>query len=347
MWIENYSTLENPGPDFVRSQLQRVGHHGEVVLISGDSPTTVPAFLQGQPDLFFDLITVDADHTEAGARLDLENVLHRLKVGGVLVFDDIAHPQFPWLERTWDEVVASNTNFVCAKYTEVGHGVAFAIRRDLDAGVDVIKGLGAARLAQVSRQLKEARVEERQLRAMLAIKEQYEESLREALATKDTDVVSRLDTLTTKDSYLLALQESLATLETYTISLRTALAAREAEPADATEQIALFQQMLAAREAEIASAKEQIDLLREALETEAARSADHIAALQATLAAREAEVASAKTHIAALQAALAAREAELTNAKTYLDSLEQHLEQVQTYASVLQAIQHDGDRTGC
>jgi predicted O-methyltransferase YrrM len=157
LWLENYSNLQNTGPDFVKSQLQKVGHRGQVTLQSGNSFDTLPLFFKENPDLYFDLVTVDGDHSEEGARIDLENVLPRIRVGGVLVFDDIRHPKHPWLERVWEEVVESNTNFLSAKYTEVGHGVAFAIRRDTDTKIDAVKGAANLRTQQLSSLLEEFR----------------------------------------------------------------------------------------------------------------------------------------------------------------------------------------------
>jgi predicted O-methyltransferase YrrM/SAM-dependent methyltransferase len=129
LWVENYADLANPGPDFVRSQLKHVGYAKPVQLTSGNSLVTVPDFLKAHPDLYFDIITVDGDHSREGAVRDLQNVMPRLKIGGVLVFDDISHPLHPYLEQAWDETVAANSNFITAKFTEVGHGVALAIRR--------------------------------------------------------------------------------------------------------------------------------------------------------------------------------------------------------------------------
>jgi hypothetical protein len=65
LWTPNYAGMENPGPDFVRSEMQRVAHTGHLTLVSGDSKETVPALFTAQPDLAFDLVTVDGDHSEA------------------------------------------------------------------------------------------------------------------------------------------------------------------------------------------------------------------------------------------------------------------------------------------
>lgn len=128
LWTSNYAGMENPGPDFVRSEMRRLKHKGQLTLVSGDSKETVPAFFTAHPDLAFDLITVDGDHSAAGARIDLQNVLPRLKIGGVIVLDDIAHPQHTYLQQVWDHTVATDRRFSSASYTELGYGVAFAVR---------------------------------------------------------------------------------------------------------------------------------------------------------------------------------------------------------------------------
>ena len=126
LWVADYAGAANPGPDFVRSELRAVGHQGGVVLMSGDSRNTVPAFLRTQPDLYFDLITVDGDHSLLGAATDLANTLPRLKVGGVVVFDDIS--AVPALRRVWEKVVKRDSRYAAWEFTDAGYGTAVAIR---------------------------------------------------------------------------------------------------------------------------------------------------------------------------------------------------------------------------
>ena len=68
IWEENYGGMQNPGAEFVRSEMRRLGHRGKLELVSGDSHITVPKYFQDHPDAYFDLITVDGDHTDRGAR---------------------------------------------------------------------------------------------------------------------------------------------------------------------------------------------------------------------------------------------------------------------------------------
>jgi len=75
------------------------------------------------------MITVDGDHSEAGALDDLKNVIPHLSVGGILVFDDIAHPAHPYLINVWKKTMAQFPFLTSFEFTELGYGVAFAIRK--------------------------------------------------------------------------------------------------------------------------------------------------------------------------------------------------------------------------
>jgi predicted O-methyltransferase YrrM len=126
LWMEGYGGLDNPGPDFVRGELAAIGHTGELTLTSGDSARTVPAFLGERPDLFFDIINVDGDHSVMGAARDMANVLPRLKVGGIIVFDDISSA--PHLQRVWRWFVKEDGRYRAWEFDEAGAGVAAAVR---------------------------------------------------------------------------------------------------------------------------------------------------------------------------------------------------------------------------
>ena len=129
MWSKDYAGIENPGQDFVLKELTRLGYRGKVEFVSGNSHQTVPAYLKQHKDLYFDLITVDGDHTDSGAARDLRDVMPRLKIGGILVFDDITHPKHPNLSKIWSKCVMSDPRFSCWEYRELGYGVALAIRK--------------------------------------------------------------------------------------------------------------------------------------------------------------------------------------------------------------------------
>ncbi|MEE8385570.1 MAG: class I SAM-dependent methyltransferase [Dehalococcoidia bacterium] len=139
LWIEDYFAAPNTGPDFVRQELLAAGHRGSVTLTSGPSAETLPAFLRQHPDLYFDLITVDGDHSFLGAARDLANTLPRLKVGGIVVLDDICLA--PDLKRLWESVIERDTRYVTWEFTDGGPGVAAAVR----ISDQPLSHLGAAR----------------------------------------------------------------------------------------------------------------------------------------------------------------------------------------------------------
>ena len=101
--IPDYGGEENPGEPLLREELAAIGYHGRFSFHPGDSHLTVPEFFADPGNRqHFDLIYVDGDHSEEGALADLEEVWPRLSVGGVLVFDDLAHPQHPYLADVWE-----------------------------------------------------------------------------------------------------------------------------------------------------------------------------------------------------------------------------------------------------
>lgn len=130
MWIANYANMENPGPAFVSNELISHGHKGSIEFIDGDSHQTVPYYFSQNPDKTFDLITVDGDHSPPGAMNDLCNVIPHLSIGGIVVFDDISHPSHPYLIKVWQKALELFPFLIGYEFTEMGYGVAFAIRRD-------------------------------------------------------------------------------------------------------------------------------------------------------------------------------------------------------------------------
>jgi predicted O-methyltransferase YrrM len=129
MWVEDYAGMANPGPNFVRQELIRIGHIGPATFIDGDSHVTLPAFFEAHPHASFDLVTVDGDHSLEGATADLFEVLPRLNIGGAIVFDDICHPLHPELAGLWHYLVASDPRYSSFAFSDAGYGVGFAIRK--------------------------------------------------------------------------------------------------------------------------------------------------------------------------------------------------------------------------
>ena len=129
MWIPDYAGSENPGESLVREELNKFGYQGKLTLIDGDSKKTIPKFFRQNQDLYFDLITVDGDHSIGGAKRDIINVIERLKIGGVIVFDDISSQEHPYLNKLWNKLIKKSDRFYSYEYSDLGLGVAFAIRK--------------------------------------------------------------------------------------------------------------------------------------------------------------------------------------------------------------------------
>jgi predicted O-methyltransferase YrrM len=128
MWIPGYAGMDNPGPAFVQHEIKKHGHTGTIQFINGDSHVVLPKLFKENIDLKFDMITVDGDHSDKGALDDLDTVIPRLEMGGVIVFDDIAHPLHPTLLGVWREALKKHAGLCGFEYGELGYGIAFAVR---------------------------------------------------------------------------------------------------------------------------------------------------------------------------------------------------------------------------
>lgn len=129
MWISNYAGMENPGEGMVNAELNKFSHRGKREFYNGNSHQMLKGFFKEKPDLAFDMITVDGDHTYAGAAEDLSDVLPRLKIGGAVIFDDICHPKHMYLQDVWKRMVEDDKRFTAWSYKDIGYGVGFALRK--------------------------------------------------------------------------------------------------------------------------------------------------------------------------------------------------------------------------
>jgi predicted O-methyltransferase YrrM len=124
-WEKNYSSCPNPGPEFVSSEMKKIGYQKEVHFINGDSHITVPQFFQENTE-DFDLILVDGDHTVDGAFDDLKNTMPHVRNGGILIFDDIVIVER--LDEVFHHLKKMYPNFEYHAYIQNGPGVGIAIR---------------------------------------------------------------------------------------------------------------------------------------------------------------------------------------------------------------------------
>ncbi|SNT25375.1 class I SAM-dependent methyltransferase [Rhodococcoides kyotonense] len=84
---------------------------GRHTLIQGDSHSTIREFAQSFPDMRFDVVFVDGDHSLEGARADLADLRALATHETVVVMDDIT----PWLwfgegpTQAWQEATVSGS----------------------------------------------------------------------------------------------------------------------------------------------------------------------------------------------------------------------------------------------
>lgn len=116
LWMANYADAPNPGPEFVQSEMRKIGYSKKIHLINGDSHQTLPAFFRDKKASFrerlklewtnrnrptdFDMIIIDGDHSLLGAYQDLSDTMPHCAVGGAVIFDDISSSA---LNREQDE----------------------------------------------------------------------------------------------------------------------------------------------------------------------------------------------------------------------------------------------------
>ena len=58
----------------------------------------------------------------------LANVIPKIKIGGLLVFDDIDNPNHRVLTKVWDRHIKNSKRFISYEFMGVGLGVGFAIK---------------------------------------------------------------------------------------------------------------------------------------------------------------------------------------------------------------------------
>lgn len=87
--------------DHIAALLEELHPEVHPVYLDGDSHVLLPTLTES-----FQMITVDGDHSEAGAARDLEDVWPRLELNGLLFFDDIKHPMHLYLDAVINSFVA-------------------------------------------------------------------------------------------------------------------------------------------------------------------------------------------------------------------------------------------------
>lgn len=130
LWLSPYSGAPNPGPEFVREEMERVGHKGTVQWINGDTAETLPRFRSENQGLRFDVVTVDGDHSDEGAMRDLAGAAELVAPGGFIIFDDLIHPAHTLL-GVWRWFVEEyRGEFEAIENLDDHNGTGVARRRD-------------------------------------------------------------------------------------------------------------------------------------------------------------------------------------------------------------------------
>ena len=78
-----------------------------VEIINGLFEETLEKFLQNNPHMTFSLIHIDCDIYEP-TKFVLENIIDKLSIGGIILFDEIFHPVFPGETAAFLEVYNKN-----------------------------------------------------------------------------------------------------------------------------------------------------------------------------------------------------------------------------------------------
>ena len=121
-WGGGYGGTARGSHQHVAELLTSWGYTHEVQWVDGDSHQVLRPAIEGQT---FDLILIDGDHSEAGARQDLMDVYSSLAPQGLLLFDDVYFASHPWLTDVLHKFVQEMPYLeLLAEMTDSASGVA-------------------------------------------------------------------------------------------------------------------------------------------------------------------------------------------------------------------------------
>jgi hypothetical protein len=121
LWGSDYGGTGRGGHEHIDKLLDDLGYTGERVFLDGDSRETVPTIRWK-----FDLVLVDGDHSDEGARADLTNAWPLVADGGTLLFHDILHPAHPGLMQVFTKFFLGADDCQSIRRVFDGHGVGEA-----------------------------------------------------------------------------------------------------------------------------------------------------------------------------------------------------------------------------
>ncbi|EFL50857.1 glycosyl transferase group 1 [Solidesulfovibrio fructosivorans JJ]] len=108
--------------------LTRLGHTGNYALAEANSPKDVAAYFSSNRSQSFDMAIIDGDTAPQHATTHLIEALRHIRIGGVLIFGDVVSPDRPDRLQIWRKAVTSRPDMTGFEFTELGHGVALAVR---------------------------------------------------------------------------------------------------------------------------------------------------------------------------------------------------------------------------
>lgn len=124
-WSYDVNYRNSKGPQFVADEMKKLGYQKNIHFINGDSHQTVPKFFQENPEIKFDLILVDGDHSAEGALDDLKNTMPHLNKNGILLFDDIV--LIEELNLVFEQIKDIFPKFEYHSYTKNSPGIGVII----------------------------------------------------------------------------------------------------------------------------------------------------------------------------------------------------------------------------
>jgi glycosyltransferase involved in cell wall biosynthesis/ADP-heptose:LPS heptosyltransferase len=129
IWAGSYSGLPNT-LEYTINQIKKyqakTNKQFEIKFIKGNSHTKLKDLIKAGEK--FDLITVDGDHSEAGAWEDLEDAVKLLGQQGVIVFDDIIHPSLLYLGKLVDRLKREHPEFSVLTNSRQDNGCAIFLK---------------------------------------------------------------------------------------------------------------------------------------------------------------------------------------------------------------------------
>lgn len=117
-WGSNYGGTGKGSHVHIEAMLALHAYAGSVKYLDGDSKELVPTINRK-----FDMILVDGDHSATGCLVDMRNAWKLLNDGGIMIVDDLDHPQHAYLSRVFDRFVEDNCDACIIERTFAYPGV--------------------------------------------------------------------------------------------------------------------------------------------------------------------------------------------------------------------------------